>query len=185
MPKKSLRIARAKAGLIVVDIQTRLLPAIFEKERVVNNTVLLIRGAAILGVPIFATEQYPKGLGGTHPQIADALAGVAPLAKVAFSACGAAGLMTALAKRKVADVILCGIESHVCITQTCLDLLSRAFRVFIVADAVSARTAENYLLGLERMRNAGAIMVSTEMLLFELLEKAGTDEFKQILALVK
>ena len=185
MQTKPLRLTKANAGLIVVDIQERLLPAIFERERLVQNAVRLINGAAILGVPVFATEQYRKGLGATAPEIAAALAGVEPIEKVAFSACGAAGLTESLKSKNISTIILCGIEAHVCVSQTCLDLLDRQFRVFVVADAVSSRTSENYRIGIERMRDAGAVIVSTEMVLFELLEKAGTEQFKQILGLVK
>jgi nicotinamidase-related amidase len=185
MKKQSHRLTRTRAGLVVVDVQQRLLPAIFEKERVLQNVLRLIQGAAILEVPVFATEQYPKGLGPTVPEVAAAIPGFAPMEKIAFSACGAAGFLTALKKRKVSEAILCGLEAHVCVSQTCLDLLYDGFRVFVAADAVSSRTPENYRLGLGRMRAAGAIIVSTEMVLFELLEQAGTVEFKQILNLVK
>jgi nicotinamidase-related amidase len=181
----SNRINRAQAGLAVVDIQERLLPAIFERDRVIQNSVRLIKGAAILGVPVFATEQYRKGLGATVPEVATAISGFAPMEKLAFSACGAPGFMPALKAKGVSEVILCGIETHVCVCQTCLDLLEAGRRVLVVADAVSSRTQENYRLGLERMRDAGAVLVSTEMVLFELLEKAGTNEFKEILKLVK
>jgi nicotinamidase-related amidase len=183
--KKSLRITRSKSGLVVVDIQERLLPAIFENERLVQTTVRLIKGVTILGLPIFTTEQYRKGLGLTSPEVAAAIAGFAPIEKVTFSACGANGLVAALKARKISDVILCGMEAHVCILQTCLDMLEKGFRVFAAADAISPRTQGNYKLGLERMRDAGGVIVSTEMVLFELLEKAGTAEFKKILALVK
>jgi len=185
MQKKSLRLTRAKAGLVVVDVQKRLLPAIFERQRVVQNTVRLIQAAAILQVPIFATEQYRKGLGPTVPEVAAAIPGFAPMEKLAFSACGAAGFVAALEQKNVSEAILCGIEAHVCVSQTCLDLLEKGFRVFVAADAVSSRTPENYRVGLGRMRAAGAVIVSTEMVLFELLEQAGTAEFKQILNLVK
>jgi nicotinamidase-related amidase len=185
MQKQSHRLTRARAGLAVVDVQERLLPAIFEKERVLQNVVRLARGAAILQVPIFATEQYRKGLGATAPEVAAAIPGFTPMEKLAFSACGAGGFVAALESKQVSDVVLCGIEAHVCVTQTCLDLLDRGFRVFVAADAVSSRTPENYRLGLERMREAGAVMVSTEMVLFELLGQAGNAEFKQILELVK
>ena len=185
MQKTSLRLTRAKAGLVVVDVQERLLPAVFEQQRVVQNTVRLIQGTAVLQVPIFATEQYRKGLGPTVPEVAGAIPAFAPLEKLAFSACGADGFIAALMKKTVSEVILCGIEAHVCVSQTCLDLLDEGFRVFLVADAVSSRTPENYRLGLDRMRAAGAVIVSTEMVLFELLEQAGTAEFKQILNLVK
>jgi len=161
------------------------LPAIFESQRVIQNTLRLIQGAAVLKVPIFATEQYRQGLGPTVPEVAGAIPGFAPLEKLAFSACGADGFMSALEQRKVSDAILCGIEAHVCVSQTCLDLLDKGLRVFVAADAVSSRTPENYGVGLDRMRAAGAVIVSTEMVLFELLEHAGTDEFKQILKLVE
>ncbi len=185
MRKKTLRLMRSKAGLVVVDIQDRLLPAIFEHERVVQNALRLIRGAAILQVPVLATEQYRKGLGPTVPQVATAIAGFAPMEKLAFSACDADGFIPALKRRKVSDAILCGIEAHVCVSQTCLDLLDEGLRVFVVADAVSSRTPENYRIGVERMRAAGAVIVSTEMALFELLGQAGTAEFKQVLDLIR
>lgn len=185
MKKQSHRLTRTRTGLVVVDVQQRLLPAIFEKERVLQNLLRLIQGAAILKVPVFATEQYRKGLGPTVPEVAVAISGFAPLEKVAFSACGAAGFIPALKQKKVSAAILCGIEAHVCVSQTCLDMLDKRFRVFVAADAVSSRTPENYRIGLDRMRAAGAIIVSTEMVLFELLEQAGTVEFKQILNLVK
>jgi nicotinamidase-related amidase len=185
MQKKSLRLTRANAGLVVVDVQERLLPAIFEQQRVIQNTLRLIQGAGVLQVPIFATEQYRRGLGPTVPEVAAAIPGFAPMEKLAFSACGAAGFIPALKTRNVSEAILCGIEAHVCVSQTCLDLLEEGFRVFVVADAVSSRTPENYRFGLDRMRAAGAVIVSTEMVLFELLEQAGTEAFKQILSLVK
>jgi nicotinamidase-related amidase len=105
--------------------------------------------------------------------------------KLAFSACGASGFVPALESKQVADAVLCGIEAHVCVTQTCLDLLDKGFGVFVAADAVSSRTPENYRCGLERMSAAGAVIVSTEMVLFELLGQAGTAEFKQVQGLIK
>ena len=185
MNTTSHRIARDKAGLIVVDIQERLLPAIHERERVVANAVRLVKGAAIMGLPIFVTEQYRKGIGPTVPEVAAAVPGFAPMEKLAFSACGASGFVAALESKQISDAVLCGIEAHVCVTQTCLDLLDKGFRVFVAADAVSSRTPENYRFGLERMSAAGAVIVSTEMVLFELLGQAGTAEFKQVLPLVK
>ncbi len=181
----SHRIARDKAGLVVVDIQERLLPAIHEKERVVSNTIRLVKGAAIMGLPIFVTEQYRKGIGPTVPEVAAVVPGFAPMEKMTFSSCGAEGFTAALEAKGVRDVIFCGIEAHVCVTQTCLELLARGFRIFIAADAISSRTPENPRMGVERMRDAGAVIASTEMMLFELLGLAGTDEFKQVLPLVK
>ena len=179
------RISRPQAAILVVDIQERLLPAIFERERVQANAIRLLKGAEVLGVPVLATEQYRKGLGPTAAAVREAMPGVPILEKLAFSACGAEGFVSALESRQVSDAVLCGIEAHVCVTQTCLGLLEKGCRVFVVADAVSSRTAENYRFGVERMRAAGAVIVSTEMVLFELVGQAGTAEFKQILGLVK
>ncbi len=183
--RRSRRVTRAQAGLVVVDVQERLLPAIHEQERVVENTRRLIKGAEILGVPVFVTEQYRKGLGPTAPVVAEVLSDFAPMEKVAFSACGAEGFLPALQAKGVTDVIVCGIEAHVCVSQTCLDLVVNDLMPFLVDDAVSSRTRENWRLGVERMRDAGALVVSTEMIRFELLEQAGTDEFRRILELVK
>jgi nicotinamidase-related amidase len=185
MQNHPLRLKRENTGLVVVDIQERLLPAMFEKERVVQNAVRLARGAGILGIPVWATEQYRKGLGPTVPAVAAAVAGFAPLEKMAFSACGAPGFAAALKDKPVSNVILSGIESHVCVAQTCLDLLEAGFGVCVAVDAISSRTAENCRIGADRMRASGAVIVSTEMALFELLGQAGTDEFKRILPLVK
>src|SRR5258706_14580398 len=121
--KTPVRIKRAKAGLVVVDIQERLLPAIFEHERLVQTTVRLIKGAVALGLPLSATKQYPKGLGPTASEVAAAIPDFSPIEKLAFSACGAKGFVAQLKKKKVSDVILCGMETQVCILQTCLDLL--------------------------------------------------------------
>lgn len=185
MLKNPLRLQRLSTGLLVIDFQERLVPAIFAKERVVANALRLIRGAQVMGLPVFATEQYRKGLGATVPEIAEAMTGVAPIEKTAFSACGAPGLTEALRARGVTDVLMTGIEAHVCVCQTALDLLALGFRPFVVADATSSRTAENHQAGVARMRQAGATVVSTEMALFELIERAGTEEFKQILPLVR
>jgi nicotinamidase-related amidase len=185
LQKPTRRINRAKTALAVVDLQERLLPAIWEHDRVVQNSVRLIEGASLLGCLVVATEQYRKGLGPTEAGVAASLKSVKPLQKLTFSACGAEGLLAALTAKEISDVVVCGIEAHVCVTQTCLDLLDSGYRVFVAADAVSSRTAENRRIGLERMRDAGATLVSTEMVLFELLERAGTEEFKRILALVK
>lgn len=185
MPDKSHRITRSQAALLVVDIQERLLPAIFERERVLQNALRLVNGARVLNLPVFVTEQYRKGLGATEPELAAAIPGFAPIEKLTFSSVGAPGLVDALRAKGAREIVLCGIEAHVCVCQTCLDLLREGFTPFVVADAISSRTSANHRAGVERMRDAGAIVVSTEMILFELLERAGTDEFKQILNLIK
>ena len=124
---KNRPLSRANAGLVVVDIQDRLLPQIFEKERLVQNTLLLIKGLAVLRVPMLVTEQYRKGLGLTAPEVASAIANFSPLDKVTFSACGAEGFQNALKAKGISDIILCGMESHICVLQTGLDLLDEGF----------------------------------------------------------
>ena len=185
MRQKTLRLIRSSTGLVVVDLQQRLLPVMVEPERLVQNAVRLLKGAAVLGLPVFSTEQNPKGLGPTVPEVAAAIPGFTPMEKLAFSACGAAGFVSALKARKVTEILLCGIEAHVCVAQSCFDLLDEGFNVFVAADAISSRTTQNCRIGLERMRDARAVIVSTEMALFELLGQAGTEEFKQVLGLVK
>jgi len=181
----SARIRRAAAGIAAIDMQERLLPAISNSDAVLTGVARLLRGASVLKVPIVTTEQYPRGLGHTVEAVTSLIPGFAPLEKTVFSACGAAGFSAALEKAHVLDVILCGVEAHVCVYQTCLDLLAAGYRVFVVADAVGSRTPENCRIGLERMHHAGAAIVSVEMALFDLVGEAGTLEFKQILSLVK
>jgi nicotinamidase-related amidase len=179
------RLTRSNTALLVVDFQEKLLPAIHERERVVQNAVRLVKGAGVFGLPVLVTEQYRKGLGLTVPELATAVPGFAPIEKLAFSACGAPAIVGALAAQRIRTVLLCGIEAHVCVCQTALDLLERSLAVFVASDAISSRTPENRRAGIDRMCSAGAVMVSTEMALFELLGQAGTDEFKQVLTLVK
>jgi len=178
-------LRRSAAGLLVVDIQERLLPAMFERERVVAQALRLVRGASVLRLPVFATEQYRKGLGATVPEVAETIPGFAPFEKLTFSAWGQPELAHAVRSRGITDLLVCGIEAHVCVCQTALDLREAGLRSFVVADATSSRSVENWRLGLDRMRQGGVAVVSTEMALFELLERAGTDEFKAMLALVR
>lgn len=179
------RLRRDQTALLVVDFQERLLPAIHDQENVVAAAVQLIQGAHELGVPILVTEQYPRGLGPTVEPVRTALGELPPFEKTAFSAYGAGGLPERLRELGAADIVLCGIETHVCVCQTALDLLDAGFRVFLPVDAMSSRTPANRAAGLDRMRQAGAIPVSVEMVVFELLTRAATDEFKRVLKLVK
>lgn len=185
MQQQPWRLRRNASALLVIDIQEKLLPAMFEQERVLTESLRLIRGALALGLPTLVTEQYRKGLGPTVPAVAEAIPAFAPIEKLTFSAGGSQHIVGTLRGKGFADVLLCGIESHVCVCQSALDLQAQGFRPFVVADATSSRTAENWRLGLERLRQAGVTVVSTEMALFELLERAGTDEFKSILGLVR
>jgi nicotinamidase-related amidase len=184
MPKIP-RLTRQSLTLAVVDIQQRLLPAMHEANRVVENTRRLISGANLLNVPILVTEQYTKGLGSTVPEIAGEIPDFRPVEKMTFSAAGAAPFMKALRVKDIRNVLLCGIEAHVCVLQTCFDLLDEGVNVFVAHDATSSRTAENWRLASQRMAQAGAVVVSAEMALFELLRSADAPEFKRMLEIVK
>ena len=172
---------RGRAALVVVDVQEAFRPAVLDFDRVAAGAATLVRGARILDLPVIVTQQYPKGLGATVPELAEHLDGIEPIDKVRFSAAAADGFD--LQGRDQA--LICGIESHVCVSQTAHDLLDRGVQVHVARDAVTSRTEENRELGLHKMEGAGAVVTSVETALFELLGAAGTDEFKQVQALVK
>jgi nicotinamidase-related amidase len=170
-----------RAALIVVDVQEGFRKAVPDFERVATATATLIEGAEALNVPILITEQYPKGLGETAAEVAEHLPDdVRPLEKVRFSATEAEGFD--LGGREQA--LVCGIESHVCVSQTAIDLLEAGVEVQVPLDAVASRSEENKRVGLHKMEKAGAILTSVEAALFELLGGAGTEEFKRIQRLI-
>lgn len=169
---------------VLVDVQDAFKPVIYEFDRVVENSNKLLKGAEILGVKVIATEQYPKGLGKTVKEIY-LPKGVEPIPKVCFSCLGSSEFMARLEKTKAKSVVLFGIEAHICLLKTALDALEKGFEVHVVEDAISSRTKKNNKIGLERMKQAGAFIASTEMVLFQLMEKAGSEEFKEISKLVK
>ncbi len=171
--------------LVVVDIQERLAAVMEQKDRVVANCLHLIEAAKLLGIPLVVTEQYPKGLGPTVPEIRDAVPSYAPLEKIDFSCCGEQSFSDRISQSGRRKLIVCGMETHVCVLQTVLDLLRQGYIVHVVDDAVCSRKNENYRTALELMRSAGAIISCTETVLFQLLKKAGTDEFKTISKRIK
>jgi nicotinamidase-related amidase len=172
---------RRRAALVVVDVQEAFRPVVPDFERTAANAATLVRGARILAIPMIATEQYPKGLGHTVAEVAEHLGGVEPIEKLCFSAARADGFD--LDGRD--QVLVCGIEAHVCVSQTAHDLLGRGFEVHVARDAVTSRTAENKELGLHKMESSGAILTSVETALFELLATAGADEFRDVQRLIK
>jgi nicotinamidase-related amidase len=172
---------RDRTAVVVVDVQEAFRPVVGEFEAVAANVARLVQGARILGLPLVVSEQYPRGLGETVPEVAQHLDGVRRLEKVEFDASCVEGFD--LGGREQA--LLCGIEAHVCVAQTAAGLLDRGVDVQIAADAVSSRTAANRRAGLAKMEASGALLTSTEMALFELLGRSGTPEFKEIQALVK
>lgn len=175
------KLQRDRTMLVVVDVQEGFRRAIPDFERVAKATATLIAAAEALDVPVVITEQYPKGLGKTAPEVAGRLPeGTAPIEKVVFSAAEAEGFD--LAGRDQA--LVCGIETHVCVSQTAIDLLEGGTEVHVPLDAVGSRTEENKRVGLHKMERAGAVLTSVEAALFELLGRAGTDEFKEIQRLI-
>jgi nicotinamidase-related amidase len=175
------KLDRDHAALIVVDIQEAFRSVIPRFEDVTRASATLIEGAEAIGVPLIVTEQYPKGLGRTVPEVAEHLPeGVEPLEKVCFAASDAEGFD--LHGREQA--LVCGVETHVCVNQTVLDLLDRGIEVHVARDAVGSRSEENHEVGLRKAERSGAVITSVETALFELLGKAGTDEFKRVQKLI-
>lgn len=178
----SAKLDAERAALVIVDLQEAFRKAIPGFDRIAAAGATLARGADVLDVPIVVTEQYPEGLGATVPEVAAALPAAAePLSKTVFSAAAADGFD--LGGREQA--IVCGIEAHVCVNQTVLDLIDEDVEVHVAADAVGSRTEANRGLGLAKMERSGAVLTSVEMALFELLGGSDAEAFKKVQALVK
>lgn len=174
---------RSDSALIVVDVQEKLAPHVQNTASLERNIRRLIRGAKLLQVPIVGTEQYPKGLGPTLPSISCDL-GV-PVEKLSFSCGEIIAQANSLRDRKILRLLLVGIETHVCIMQSALDLLSDGFRVYVAVDAVSSRSAIDHDVGLKRMDSTGVTLVTTEMALFEWMETADAPEFRAFSRLIR
>lgn len=173
------------ALLVVVDIQEKLAVVMKKRKKVEKNTSILIKAAEIMDIPVIVTEQYPKGLGPTTDHVKEALSKPEPIEKIDFSCCGEDAFVKAVKDSGKTQIILCGMETHVCVWQTCLGLLDSGYIVHLAGDAVCSRSKDNYLAGVGLMRDAGAVISSTETVCFQLLERAGTDEFKKVSKLVK
>jgi nicotinamidase-related amidase len=175
-----------QCALIVIDIQEKLLPPIFQKEQLIKNAQLLTRLAGILQVPTLATTQYAKGLGNTVPELRSLIPDDG-IDKQIFS-CFGSDVFCSMLKRlpgRRNTLLLCGMESHICVAQTALNALREGYLVHVASDAVSSRTEWNWKIGLERMRSAGAVISSTEMMIYELLRSSDTSAFKQMLPQLK
>jgi nicotinamidase-related amidase len=177
------RLTWQHGGLLVVDVQEKLISRILDRERVVTNAARLVKAAERLHVPVWATEQYPKGLGATVPELA-ALIPNRP-AKTCFQCCAVPQLLEQLYGRKIRHVTLAGIEAHVCIAQTAIELLRLGFRVQVPADAVGSRHLIDWEFALRRLEHAGAVVSTTEAVLFEWVETADHPEFKAISEQIK
>ena len=175
------KLDQTRAALVVIDVQEAFRKAVPDFDDVAAACATLVRGAEAVGIPVIVTEQYPQGLGETVPGVAEAVPdGTEPLEKVCFAAPDAEGFD--LGGRD--QVLLCGVETHVCVNKTALDLLDSGVEVHVARDAVGSRFEQNKDVGLEKMERAGAVVTSVETALFELVGRAGTDEFKQVQRLI-
>jgi nicotinamidase-related amidase len=174
-----------KSFLVVIDIQEKLVPAMKKRQAVYDNGGHLIEAAKLLDIPVILTEQYPKGLGPTVKEITKVLPEYSPLEKITFDCCGGDGFLEKVASLKRKQAIVTGMETHVCVLQTVLSLLKEGYSPHLVSDAVCSRKKDDFLTARELMRDAGAVITCTETVLFQLLEKAGTPEFKAISKRIK
>jgi nicotinamidase-related amidase len=176
-----------QCALVVIDIQEKLLPAVLNREELVRNSRTLIRLATVLEIPVLLTTQYSRGLGTTVPEIAELLPRTKAIDKVEFGCFGGDAFRTALHELPghPTTVLLCGMESHICVMQTALGALENGYMVHVAADAIGSRTDLNWRLGLERMESAGCVISSTEMMMYELLRRSGTAAFKEMLLYIK
>ena len=180
-------LAADDCALIVVDMQEKLLPPIFNKEQMVANSQLLIRLAQLLDIPVLLTTQYTKGLGPVIAEIAALVPGAAPIEKMEFSCFGNDAFCSAVkalpGQRNT--LLFCGMEAHICVLQTALAALNNGYLAHVASDAIGSRAVWNWRVALDRMRSAGCVISSTEMMLYELMRRSGTPVFKQILAYLR
>lgn len=182
MESESPLIRSESSILVMIDFQERLVPAMAEKERLLENTIRLARVSRILGLPVLVTEQ--QKLGATLPALREVLGPVEPVSKVEFNCFGSETFTEKVRALKRNTLILSGIEAHICVAQTALHAVPY-YRVHVVADAVSSRALQNRDIALRRMEQAGVVLTSTEMVIYELLGKSGTEEFREVLKVVK
>jgi len=180
-----MRILKEHSCLLVIDFQEKLFPFIFQNEQLLKNVPVLIRGLKLLELPVFVTEQYTKGLGTTVPPIAEILGDIPRIEKSSFSCCDEPRFSLELATSGKENVIIAGIESHVCVLQTVVDLARQGYQAVVVEDCISSRNPNDKLIAIERMRKEGAIITTYESILFELLRSSGGETFKAISRLVK
>jgi nicotinamidase-related amidase len=178
-------IRRDEVVLVLIDIQDKLAAAMKKKEDVVANCLHLIELAKMLEIPVLVTEQYPRGLGPTLEELRTALALYEPFEKTAFDCCREIGFIEKVAATGRKKLLLTGMEAHICVLQTALGLLQAGYAVQVVRDAVCSRTKDNFRIGIEWLRQAGAVVTGTETVLFQLLEKAGGEAFKVISKRIK
>jgi nicotinamidase-related amidase len=182
---KKFFLDKDDTALLIIDIQERLAQVMSARDAVISNCIHLIELSKILNIPIVVTEQYPKGLGQTVEEIRGALPVYQPIEKLTFSCCDEPSFLNGIKGVKRKELLLTGMETHICVLQTCIGLLREGFTVHVVNDAVCSRAEHNWNTSIEFMRNAGAVITCTETALFQLLKVAGTEEFKMISKRIK
>ena len=185
MKKSSHMIIRDEACLVVVDVQEKLFPYVENREEIKKKIIKLIKTSKLFSIPILVSEHYPKGLGRTIDEILKEIETVPKIEKVTFSCGGSEDFNEKLSSIGKKKIILCGIETHICVAQTVFDMLENGYKIFVAADAVSSRKSLDHNLGVERMREAGAVITTTEAVMYELMEEAANPLFKEFLKLVK
>ncbi len=180
-----MKLERNQTVLVIIDVQSKLLPVIYDYPALVENMKKIIKGAKILGIPIILTEQYPRGLGLTIDEIKKTISEYHPIEKVSFSCCREESFITRIKQLNRKQILVCGIEAHICVYQTCMDLLSEGYEVHLLVDAISSRKMANRNLTIEKLHGMGVQITSVEMALFEILKDATSDEFKKISRIVK
>ena len=180
-----MRITKENTAGLIIDFQERLFPVMFENEKLLETTKTLVEGLQIINIPLIVTQQYTKGIGETIPEIKTIISSFEPIEKRAFSCCDEPSVSQKLSELNVKNVLICGIESHVCVLQTAVDLKEAGFNPVIVMDCISSRSRENIEIAKERFRYEGIMITSVESILFELTRTSSADEFRAISKLVK
>jgi nicotinamidase-related amidase len=181
----SLSLDKGRSGILIVDVQTKLMSVMRRGETVAENIIKLLKLSGLFSLPVLVTEQYPRMMGPTLPEIKKALPVYEPLEKMQFNCCSVSGFNERLRSADLKNIILTGAEAHICILQTCMTLLEQGYNVHVPRDAVDSRTEENWQTGLDIMNRAGSVITSTETIVFQVLGRAGTPEFKKMLKMIK
>jgi len=178
-------LTEENTGIIIIDIQEKLMPAMNRGKFTINSISNLIKLAELYNMPVILTEHYPKGLGKTLPEIRELLKVYDPIEKTHFNCCAVDEFNERLESYKLKNIILTGVESHICVYQTCFSLMQKGYNVQLPRDSVDSRTDENMNVGFELMREQGALVTSSEAIIYQILRKAATPEFKKMLKAVK
>ncbi len=182
---KTPLLVKENTGLLIIDVQEKLMEVMGQKKRVTENIVKLLNLSRLYDLPVILTEQYPKWLGPTLPEVKEFLPSYEPIDKLHFNCCDVDTFNARLEPEGLKNIILTGVESHICVFQTCFSLLERGYSVHVPQDAVDSRTEENWRVGLGLMKETGALITSTEAVIYQVLKKAGTKEFKEMLKIIK